>query len=119
MALRILRRKKSLEYIGMMKKIITIIFLSSLETIVFAVLHDYFFNELFPTRNIGMLNWGISLQIAFIEFIIFAIILNTFLDIYTRVKPIWAIGAATVLYSVTWLTDLFNTPTLATKLLVS
>jgi len=82
-------------------------------------MHDYFFAELFQTRGTGMLNWGISLQIAFIEFIIFALLLNAFLVVYPRIRPIWPIIAAVFLYAVTWVTDLVNTPTLALKLMLS
>src|SRR5437763_158118 len=103
----------------MKKKIITIIFLSCLEIIVFVLLEEYLFSTFFPPSIIRMLDTAISLQIAFIEFIIFALLLNTFLMTYRGVNPIWAIGAATLLYSLTWVSDLFNSPTVTLKLVVS
>ena len=101
-----------------MKKIISILFLSSLQAIVFVFLHDFFFREILASP-IHDINWGISLQIAFIEFIIFSIVLNTFLIIYPRIKPIWPIIVAVILYSVTWMNDLFDTTILVLKLLTS
>jgi len=102
-----------------MKKIISILFLSSLETIVFVLIHDFFFREIFIIPMHGLLSWGISFEIAFIEFMIFSLVLNTFLITHSRIKPIWPIIAATVLYSVTWVNELFDTTMLTVKLLMS
>ena len=102
----------------MMKKIIAVLFLSSMETIFLGIVHDFVFNSLFPVIHPDI-NWGISLQIAILEFIILSIILNAFLVFYSRVNTFWPIVVAIFVYSLVWIDDLTVTPQATIKLLIS
>lgn len=102
-----------------MMKIISILFLAFLQTIIFVFLHDFFFNTVFAKPLHPDLNWGISLEIALFEFVIFSLLLNIFLLIYKNVRAIWPIIGTIVLYSVTWMNDLLDTSTATLKLLIS
>ena len=89
-----------------------------METIFLGIVHDFVFNSLFPVTHPDI-NWGISLQIAILEFIILSIILNAFLVFYTRVNTFWPIVAAIFVYSLVWIDDLMVTPLATLKLLIS
>ena len=102
----------------MMKKVISVLFLSSMETIIVALVHDFVFNSLFPVEHPDV-NWGISLEIASLEFIILSIILNAFLVFNSRVNPFWPIVAAIFVYALVWVDDLPDLPLRTMKLLVS
>jgi len=102
-----------------MVKIISILFVASMQTIIFIFLHDYLFNTIFTKPPHPDLNWGISLEIALFEFVIFSLLLNIFLLIYKNVKATWPIISAIVLYSVAWVNDLLYTPAPTLKLLIS
>src|SRR6516225_3716698 len=92
----------------MKKKIISVLFISSLQTILFILLYDNLPEDSFPAPSQSMISSGISSQIGYIEFIIFALLLNTFLIIYPRIHAIWPIFATIVFYSVTWMSELLN-----------
>src|SRR6476646_10285511 len=102
----------------MMKKVISVLFLSSMETIIVALVHDFVFNSLFPVEHPDV-NWGISLEIASLEFIILSIILNAFLVFNSRVNPFWPIVAVIFVYALVWVDDLPDLPLRTMKLLVS
>jgi hypothetical protein len=102
----------------MVKKIMSVLFLASMETIFLGLVHDFVFNSLLPPTHPDV-NWGISLQIAVLEFIILSIILNAFLVSYSRIHPFWPIVAAIFVYSLVWIDDLLVTPSSTMKLLVS
>ena len=88
------------------------------QILVFVILHDFVFSLLIEIRKIGLLNWGISLQIALIEFIVVCLIANLILEYIPKLSRHLVIFIAILLFSLIWARHLVgNTTTLTVKLL--
>ena len=88
-----------------------------LQTLAFVILHDFVFSWLFETRKIGLLSWGISLQIALFEFIVVCLITNLLLEYVPKLSRYLVILLAITLFSLFWIRHLVDAPTLTLKLL--
>ena len=102
-----------------MRKVIFIFLLTSLETIVFIFCRDYFFPHLFSAPPLELLDLAFRATIALGEFIIFALLLNTFIIAYPDISAIWPIVAVCIFYSIIWVADLLDNRVITLKLLLS